>query len=801
MHRRGTGRLRALCLLAAGLASAGLAGCERAETPVLSSLAPLPPGADTPVPPRVNGAVGSTDSTPAPQISLGRGPAPLNVPPAPGLVGGDISLDFADTDLRDVVAQILGAILRVNYTVDPAVRGAVTLHTANPIARSQLIPTLQALLAQNGAALTVSNGLYRVLPAAVAAATVPSISTDPLTGGTVVGLRFASAEDLARVLQPYVGNGGRVVADPGRNAVLVSGEPASREALVSLIRAFDVDALAGQSYALFPVGTGSAKDFAGALAEAFRSQAGGSLAGVVRIVPMERIGSVLLVSSQPRYIDEARRVFGLVDRARRQSIRTWHVYYLQNGRSNDIAYVLQQAFTPNRVTAQPSSRALGATAPGRGQNTVGSGFNNGGGGLGGGGGGIGGGGLGGGGLGGGGLGGGGLGGGLNSGGGINGGIGATGAAGGLGTQTNLGAQPQDPASNPANPLFGGLDPNGGGAGSGAPGAGNGGDVNALRIIPNPQNNALLVYATPQEIDTVEGMLRKIDILPLQVRIDATIAEVTLNDQLQYGTQFFFKAGGINGELSFLAPPVGAAAAAQSFANGFPGFLLSGPNNGNAALNALQSVTNVKVLSSPQVMVLDNEAARLQVGALVPYLTSSSQSQLAANAPIVNSVNYRETGVILDVTPRVNSGGLVTLDISQEVSALDTATTIVGINSPVFSERNVTSRVVVQDGQTIGLAGLIQDSSSRQNSGIPFLKDIPLLGLLAGSQVNNRARTELLVLITPHVVHDQRDARALTEDLRDNISHAATVPDDLQRLQPTGSPDPSRPLRRALRLDR
>ena len=292
------------------------------------------------------------------------------------------------------------------------------------------------------------------------------------------------------------------------------------------------------------------------------------------------------------------------------------------------------------------------------------------------------------------------------------------------------------------------------------------------------------------------MLRKIDILPLQVRIDATIAEVTLNDNLNYGTQFFFKAG-INGALNF--SPAGTAA--NTLASAFPGFVLSGPNNTNAALNALQSVTTVNVLSSPQVLVLDNEPARLQVGNLVPYLTASSQSTFSANAPVINSVDYRETGVILEVTPRVNSGGLVTIDISQEVSAIDTAATQNSqIPSPTFSQRTVKSRVVVQDGQTIGLAGLISDTASRGSSGIPWLKDIPLLGLLAGSQKNTRGRTELLVLITPHVVHDQRDARALTEDLRDQLINAARVPQELNRTGLTGSPDPQRPVRRTLRLE-
>ena len=651
---------------------------------------------------------------------------------------------------------------------DPAVRGTATLRTATPLNRTQLLPALQALLAQNGATLVQSGGIYRVLPAAAGA---PILAGDAGAGGAVVPLRFAAAEDLVRVLQPFVGNGGKLAADPGRNVLLISGEPAAREALLALVQAFDIDVLSGQSYALFPVTSGGAKDFAASLQDAMRAGGNGALAGQVRMIPMERINSVLIVSPQPRYIEDARRIYSLIEQGRRQTVRGWNVYYLQNSRANDIAYVLQQAFTPNRVTAQPSSRA---TAPGRGRQS--RGFNAG---------------QDGGGSPGGGLGG-------TSGGQSAGGLGAV-AGGGAGTLGGLrgggnglgqpASLPIDPAQNPANPLLGGLDP---ATATGAQGAD---EAATVKIIPNPQNNAILVYATPQERGTIVSLLRKIDILPLQVRIDATIAEVTLNDALQYGTQFFFKAG-INGALSF--SPAGALG---TLANGFPGFVLSGPNNGNAALNALQSVTNVKVLSSPQLLVLDNEAARLQVGNLVPFLTSSSQSTISSNAPVINSIDYRETGVIMEVTPRVNSGGLVTLDISQEVSDVDAAANNFGINSPTFLQRNVSSRVVVQDGQTVGLAGLIRDSATRSNAGIPFLKDVPLLGLLAGRQDNSRTRTELLVLITPHVVHDQRDARALTEDLRDQLINAARVPDDLARTTPSASADPGSPVRRGLRLER
>ncbi len=743
-----------------------LAGCDRPQVPVLDSL-PAVSGEAGVASPRVNGTIGNAQAGATPIVTYGTvrpsaaavAEAASSGPPQPG----DISLDFVDTDIREIVAQTLGTMLHVNYTIDPSIRGTATLRTVNPIPRSRVLPSLQAVLAQNGATILESGGLYRVAPSASAAA-APGLASGGVAGSAVVPLRYASADDLAKVLQPYAGATGRVSPDPGRNALLISGDPGTREALLNLVHAFDIDVLAGQSYALFPVTSGTARDFGTAMTEAMRSGQGAALAGVVRVVPMERINAVLLVSGQARYIDDARRIYGLVERNRRQTVRGWSVFYLQNSKSNDVAYVLQQAFTPNRVTATPSPRATGATAR-RSSGT--NSFNSSGGG------------------------------GRSA----SAGSSLSGPANSLGTGgTDTSGVPglgggQGAAQNPANPLLGGLDPTGGpsGAGGGTADA----DANAMRIIPNAENNALLLYATPAEHDTVEAMLHKIDILPLQVRIDAVIAEVTLNDSLNYGTQFFFKNGGINGALNF--SPMGTAA--NALASTFPGFLLTGATNSTFALSALQSVTTVKVLSSPQLMVLDNESARLQVGNLVPYLTSSSQSTVA-NSAVINSIDYRETGVIMEVTPRVNSGGLVTLDIAQEVSDVDnSATSSSQIGSPTFLERNVRSRVVVQDGQTVGLAGLIRDSSTKGNSGIPWLKDVPLLGFLAGQQTDVRGRTELMVLITPHVIHDQRDARALTEDLRDQLINAAAIPSELGRLPLSGSPDPQRRVRRGLGLER
>jgi general secretion pathway protein D len=754
--------LRALLISTAVIA---LVGCKSQQ-----NLEPLPEAGKSPAgvaSPRVNGVVTPPQGPlQPPEVALGGTSAAKGKTAVVAGEEGDVMLNFADTDIKEVIRQILGDILHVNYVIDPAVAGTVTLETHQPVPKARLMGTLETLLNQNGATLTENGGLYRVIPSAVAL-TEPSMAGDTSFGSTVETLHYTSARDLVRVLQPFVGDGARLIADPNRNALLISGEPNARAAIVNMIHAFDIDILANQSYALFPVTSDDPGKVASEMQKAMQTEGEGALSGVVKIIPMERVNAVLVVSSQRRYIEDARRLFQLVDKARRSTARTWHVYYVQNGDSSDLANVLQRAFNPKEAQAEKASGA-GSTAPGHEQAKISdsgqSGFNNG----------------------------------NNQAGGIGGTPGGGGGIGGGTPGGGLGGTPA-PSGGTGTPT----DQSGGNGSGGdndlpmpveetdslsAPAEEN---TNTIRIIPNHKNNAILYYATADEAATIEGMMHKIDIVPLQVRIDATIAEVTLNDGLKYGTQFYFKniGTGIGGVLT----EAGSMTATGAPAPDLPGFAVSyGTSTASATLSALQKITTVRVLSSPQLLVLDNQMARLQVGDNVPYLTQSAQSTITNTADIINSVAYQETGVILQVVPKVNSGGLVTLDISQEVSDVAT-TSSSNIDSPTFSERKVRSHVVVQDGQTVGLAGLISDSVSRGNSGIPYLKDIPVLGALFGTQNNSRQRTELLILITPHVLQDQRDARSLTQDMREKLRNAGLVPQELRTLGPSGSSNPNAAL--------
>ena len=289
----------------------------------------------------------------------------------------------------------------------------------------------------------------------------------------------------------------------------------------------------------------------------------------------------------------------------------------------------------------------------------------------------------------------------------------------------------------------------------------------IRVIAMDSRNAVIVLASPRDFRMIEGTLRQLDVAPLQVLIEATIAEVTLNDELRYGVQWFLDSGDSEFTLSEVA---------EGSVNGlFPGFsyLFRSNDDIRVVLNALDSVTDVNVISSPQLMVLDNQSAELQVGDQVPIATQSAVSVANPDAPIVNSIEFRDTGVILRITPRVNQGGLVLMEIEQEVSSVvETVTS--GIDSPTIRQRRILSNVAIQNGETVSLGGLIRDDQTATSSGFPVISDIPVLGALFSTKTRRDVRTELLVLLTPRVISNAVEARNVTRELRERMRAVAPL---------------------------
>ncbi len=286
------------------------------------------------------------------------------------------------------------------------------------------------------------------------------------------------------------------------------------------------------------------------------------------------------------------------------------------------------------------------------------------------------------------------------------------------------------------------------------------------VVADIENNALLISTTAREYERVQQILRQLDVVPTQVMLEAVIAEVTLNDQLKFGLRWFFENGRFGVGLSDLAS--GSAAAR------FPGFAWSyATNDINVTLSALSSITNVNVVSAPTLMALNNQKATLQVGDQVPIVTQQATGVNSTDAPVVNSVELKDTGVILSVVPHVNSSGRIMLDIQQEVSNV-VKTTTSGIDSPTIQQRKLSTRVMVNDNESLALGGLIQRRNSLTRSQVPLLGDIPIFGNAFKQKEDSIGKTELIIFIRPRIVRDVYEARDVTAEFRRQMNFGSAI---------------------------
>ncbi|MDQ0473536.1 type II secretion system secretin GspD [Labrys wisconsinensis] len=286
----------------------------------------------------------------------------------------------------------------------------------------------------------------------------------------------------------------------------------------------------------------------------------------------------------------------------------------------------------------------------------------------------------------------------------------------------------------------------------------------IAIQADVATNSLVVTATPEQWRTIAAAISRLDVQPTQVLIEATIAEVQLNDTLRHGVRWYFETGNHSFNLSDL----GTGAVTPTYPGG--SYVFSVPS-ARVVLSALEQVTDVEVVSSPALTVLDNQTATLKVGDQVPIATRSSRSVTNPDAPVVNDIELKDTGVILSVTPRVNASGLVQLDISQEVSDV-VATTTSDIDSPTIRQRKIDSTVAVGSGAEIVLGGLIGTRREKGDSGIPLLKDIPLLGNAFKSSASAiKNRSELLIILRPTVMGSGTDVAAVTRAVRAGMAGA------------------------------
>jgi general secretion pathway protein D len=690
----------------------------------------------------------------APEIYRG-GAIPVRAGPPRGVTdigAADITFNFANADVREVVGAILGDALQLTYIIDQRVQGTITLRSAAPLPRSAAVGMLEDVLAMNGAALVQEGEFYKIVPIAeaVSAPAILRQGAAPVTLDRgfslhVFPVRYASAAALMDVIQPLAPPGRQLRVDPQRNLFILAATSSEADDFSEILSLFDVDWMRDKSFGLFPLKHADPENVAAELRRVFAQPDDPAQTGIIEFLPIQRLNAILVITPQEAYMDQAQNWIQRLDRGTEADKRQLYVYFVQNGRAKELATIVGEALSADvaQTDAAPEARLGPGLLPGE--------------------------------------------------------ISAPASTPDLGGYQSFGSSDQPIGSgqsedqNPVDvyePLQRTGFPTDRQAASAGPDIGIGGEPEQrqysgrFRIIADARNNALLVYATSTEFELVSAALKKLDIVPLQVFIEATIAEVTLNDTLRYGLEWFFDIG--NSTITFNTTGV---VTSQPKPNNLiftqaPGFsYLFATSDVRVVLNALTQITDVNVISSPTLLVLDNEPARLQVGDQVPISVRSSTSVTDADAPVVNEIEYRDTGVILDIIPRVNSSGLVLLDIIQEVSdvASSTATgaTVTQTISPTISQRRIASTVAVNSGETVALGGLIRDGKTNIVTGVPLLSDIPVLGNLFKTTTDFQRRTELLVLLTPRVVRDSNDARTVTDELRRRLRAVEPLPTLIQ----------------------
>jgi len=648
--------------------------------------------------------------------------------------GNAVVLNFEGADLREVVRSILGDTLGEAYTIDASVGGTVTLRTTTGIPRDALPGTLEMLLRMNGAGMVKEAGIYRILPQAalVRGNVTPQLGNSqralpPGFSVQLVPLRYIGVREMFRILEPFAKDASAVRVDELRNMLILAGTEQELRHLVETVDMFDIDWMAGMSVGVFTLQYADVKSVGQELDKAIGDKATSPLAGILRIIPIERLNALLIITPQPAYLDEAKKWIARLDQAGTGDGPSFFVYNLQNQRAEKLGPLLTQAFTgrappaaaPSAPTLAPGTQPGTITGPPTFQPQPAV-------------------------------------------------IQPT-----ITVQTQPPAQPQGQVT-PAR-----------GAAGGAAGAEGLGIVRNIQVVADKDNNTLLVIATAQEYRIIEAALKKLDVPPRQVAIEVTIASVSLTDTLEFGVDWLFKGGAPSGRGSGgnvtntqstpINPAVPLAAAvtrtaATAVVN--PGLALAQGfyyiiNNANfpggvqAVLHLLDQYGDTKVIANPHLAALDNQKATIKAGEKIPI---NQQSIVGSTTNVVTTTSqYIDTGVLMQVTPHINQGGLVTLDVQVEVS--DPGNPAQVGDAPPLNTRSIQTIVNVQTGQTMVMGGLIGETKTNTSNGLPLLSRIPVIGGLFGTQELKNNRTELVMFITPRVVENELDLKTVVEDLR------------------------------------
>ena len=609
----------------------------------------------------------------------------VRMPPAQAPVkfyGDDVSLDFEQAPLTEVIHAIMGDILGLDYIVEHPINGEVTVRTRTPVPRDQLLEILESLLQANKALMIRDKeGRYFISGSSEMSKLNPNFSAASTNtvgyNNVIVPLQYIGAKNMAEILRPVADESAFVLIDPMRNLLVLAGTSNQLAGWQEIITSFDVDLLKGMSVGIFPIENSSVADIDAALASLLGQEGGEGVAktalgigSVIRVIPIERLNSIMVVTPRAHYLERVRTWIERLDQAPdANSERRLYVYEVQNSDAAHVADLLSTVFSGASSTGGSGKAGV---APGYTPEQV------------------------------------------------------TSSMGETSTKPRAAAQTKNVA------------------------------VGDVQIVADDENNALLIYATSREYQKMQTALAQLDVAATQVVIEASIIEVTLTDKTKYGLEYSVQSSLGGGWSGVARQALGVIAPAA----GFSYSAVNGSGDIRVVLNALAEDGLLNVISSPSLTVLDNHTAAIQVGDQIPV---QSGTTITEGGTSLSSITYRDTGVYLSVTPQVNAGGLVTMDIEQSVT--DVGPEQPNNNQPTFLERKVTTRVAVRSTESVVLGGMIRENKNESSSGIPILHNLPLIGPLFGTKTAGGVRTELIVIITPRAIYSDVGLRDMSREMR------------------------------------
>ncbi|WP_268796935.1 type II secretion system secretin GspD [Pseudomonas huanghezhanensis] len=661
----------------------------------------------------------------------------------PGGAGGDIVFNFTNQPIQAVVNSVMGDLLHESYSIAEGVKGDVSFSTSKPVDKQQALSILETLLSWTDNAMIRQGNRYMILPAsqAITGKMVPQMSTAQPSAGLsarLFPLSYISATEMQKLLKPFARENAFLLVDPARNVLSLAGTPEELANYQQTIDTFDVDWLKGMSVGVFGLQRASVGELMPELQKMFGPNSGMPLAGMVRFLPIERTNSVVAFSSQPEYLNEVGNWIHTIDEGGGNEPQMY-VYDVRNMKATDLAKYLRQIYGNGAIKEESAAKV----APGLRTRSMSSltGNSSGSGSMGGG------------------IGGNSTSGGMSSGG-LNGGMngGMNQQASGADDQAEGDDESADSESSDSADS----------SGSDESGSGKKSLDAGTRISAQKSSNQLLVRTRPAQWKEIEAAIKRLDNPPLQVQIETRILEVKLSGELDQGVQWYLGRLAGNSTSTTVANTTGSQGAlgggGASLGASDSLFYSFVSTNLQVAIHALETNGRTQVLSAPSLVVMNNQNAQIQVGDNIPI--SQTTVNTSTSDTTLSSVEYLQTGVILNVVPRINPGGLVYMDIQQQVSDADDSVLVNG--NPRISTRSVSTQVAAQSGQTVLLGGLIKQDNSESVSSVPYLGRIPGLKWLFGNSTKSKDRTELLVLITPRVINSSSQARQVTDDYRQQM---------------------------------